>query len=270
MPYRLLALDLDGTILSPTGELSSAVQHAIADTQARGVRVTLATGRTFTATLPFIKLLDIHEPVICYQGGLLIEPVTREIYHHAVMPNDLAVEAVQLLLTMQLPVVVFIDEIQYIAAYGPEINEYNALHPEGVHIVVEPNLAGLVATTAPLKLLFIAESDVVTQALAELVVHFAGRLTALRSHANFGELTPLGVSKGAALQQLAQRLGIAREEVIAIGDQENDLPMIRWAGLGLAMGNAIPEVQAAAKAVLPPVWEDGVAWAINTYLLTPE
>ncbi len=270
MPYRLLALDLDGTVLNPTGELSIAVRHAIADAQAHGVRVTLATGRTFNATLPFVKLLGIDAPVICYQGGLLIEPATGEIYHHEVMPNDLAVEGVQLLRAKQLPVVVFIDEVQYIAEYRPEIEEYNALHPEGIEMVVEPDLAGLVAARAPLKLLFIAEPQVVTTVLAELVPHFEGRLTSLRSHAYFGELTPLGVSKGAALQQLAQRLGIPREEVIAIGDQENDLPMIRWAGLGLAMGNAIPEVQAAADAVLPPVWEDGVAWAINRYLLTAE
>ena len=259
MPYRLLALDIDGTLLKPTGELSPTVRQAIAAAQARGVHVTLATGRTFSATLPFVNLLDIRHPVICYQGGVLIEPATGEIYFRAVMGNELAVEAVQLLSAKQLPVVVFIDEIQYIAEYRPEIEEYNALHPEGVQIVVEPDLAGLVATRAPLKLLFIAVPEIVTRVLAELVVHFADRLTALRSHAYFGELTPLGVSKGAALQQLAERLAIPRAEVMAIGDQENDLPMIQWAGLGLAMGNAIPEVQVAATAVLPSVWEDGVA-----------
>lgn len=84
---------------------------------------------------------------------------------------------------------------------------------------------------------------------------------------NVGELTAPGVSKGAALAQLAAHMGIAREDVIAIGDHENDLPMIAWAGLGLAMGNAIPQAQIIADAVDPSVDACGVAWAIERLIL---
>jgi hydroxymethylpyrimidine pyrophosphatase-like HAD family hydrolase len=90
----------------------------------------------------------------------------------------------------------------------------------------------------------------------------------VRSHSLFGELTALGISKGSALAALAARMGIAREQVVAIGDHENDLPMIEWAGLGLAMGNAIPAARALADAVIPSVQEAGVAWAIERYILT--
>ncbi len=100
--------------------------------------------------------------------------------------------------------------------------------------------------------------------------HFNERLAVLRSHALFGELTAPGVSKGAALKTLAARLGIPREQVVAIGDHENDLQMIAWAGLGLAMGNAIPAVREAADAIIPTVEEAGVAWAIKRYLLSED
>jgi hydroxymethylpyrimidine pyrophosphatase-like HAD family hydrolase len=134
-------------------------------------------------------------------------------------------------------------------------------------VVIDPALATMARAQPPTKLLFVADSSIVEHETARLAAHFAGRLSAVRSHALFGELTALGISKGAALATLAARLGIAREQVIAIGDHENDLPMIEWAGLGLAMGNAIPAARAAADAVIPPVDEAGVAWAINRYIL---
>jgi hydroxymethylpyrimidine pyrophosphatase-like HAD family hydrolase len=108
---------------------------------------------------------------------------------------------------------------------------------------------------------------VVEREIAGLTARFANRLSVVRSHAIFGELTALGVSKGAALAALAERLHVPREQVIAIGDHENELPMIEWAGLGLAMGNAVAPVREAADAVIPPVTESGVAWAIERYIL---
>jgi len=133
--------------------------------------------------------------------------------------------------------------------------------------VVADDLVGMVQDTPPTKLLFVAESPIVERELGRHGQRFSGQLSVVRSHELFGELTALHVSKGAALEALAHDLGIERENVIAIGDQENDLSMIRWAGLGLAMGNAIPEVRQAAVAVLPSVHEHGVAFAIDRYIL---
>jgi hydroxymethylpyrimidine pyrophosphatase-like HAD family hydrolase len=206
------------------------------------------------------------------------------------MSGALAAEAIRTLLAEDIFVIAYIDERLWVAEHRPELDLYLRWHPEGAEIVVAPDLAAAVATTAarllaqgkpsgapdlaamaatamPTKLLFVAEPPVVDRTVARLETYFAGRLTVLRSHTLFGELTPLGISKGAALKTLAARLGIPREQVIAIGDHENDLPMITWAGLGLAMGNAIPAVRAAAAAVIPSVDEAGVAWAINQYIL---
>jgi Cof subfamily protein (haloacid dehalogenase superfamily) len=265
--YKLLALDLDGTTLGPGLEIQPVVSDAIAAAQAQGVRVTLATGRMFASTRPYAKQLNIHDPLICYQGALIRDPITGEVYQHVVTPGDLAAEAIGMLLERDIFLLAYIDERLCVAEQRPELDQYLQWHPEGIEVVIDPELAALAREQPPTKLLFVADPPIVEREIARLAAHFAGRLSAVRSHALFGELTALGISKGAALATLAARLGIPREQVVAIGDHENDLPMIEWAGLGLAMGNAIPAARALADAVIPPVEEAGVAWAIEHYIL---
>ena len=291
MTYKLLALDLDGTTLNSQLEILPEVMRAITAAQARGVIVTIATGRMFGATLPYAKRLNVQGPLICFQGGLIRDATSGEVIHHTAVPGELAAEAIELLLAADLFVIAYIDERLWVAQQRPELDMYLGWHPERPEVVIDPDLAGTianasiarlltqtesarapdltgrVATNPPTKLLFVAEPPVVEREIARLSEHFAGRLSVFRSHSLFGELTPLGISKGTALAQLAARLGIAREQVIAIGDHENDLSMIEWAGLGLAMGNAIPEARAVADAIIPSVDEAGVAWAIERYIL---
>jgi Cof subfamily protein (haloacid dehalogenase superfamily) len=261
----LLALDLDGTLMGSDLVIDQSVRQSVAALQARGVHVTIATGRMFGATLPFAQQLGISEALICYQGALLRHAVSGEIYDQIVMPGAPAAEAVAALLERDIFVIAYIDEQLCIAEERAELDVYLGYHPEGAEVVVAPDLPQLVAASAPTKLLFVAAPDIVAVTLDELTPQFAGRLATTRSHQLFGEMTALGVSKGAMLERLAARLGVERSQVVAIGDQENDLSMIEWAGLGLAMGNAIPAVQAAADAVLPGVGQGGVAHAIERY-----
>lgn len=269
MNYQLLALDLDGTVLdSDTGQrISPRVHRAVAAAQARGVRVTLATGRMFGSTMPFVEALGIRDPIICYQGGMVRHPQTGQIYQHTLMPAAPAAEAVELLTGADIFVVAYVDERLCVAERRPELDTYLHYHHEEVEVLVEPNLAAMLQATPPTKLLFETEPERVGPVLERLAARFGGVLSTVRSHARFGELTPLGISKGAALATLAAQLGIAREQVVAIGDHENDIPMITWAGLGLAMGNAIEPARRAADAVIPSVREDGVAWAVERYIL---
>ncbi len=294
MTYKLLALDLDGTTLNAQLDILPEVKRAIAAAQAHGVIVTLATGRMFGATLPYAERLNIHGPLICFQGGLIRDARTGEVYQHTAVPGELAAEAIELLLAADLFVIAYIDERLWVAQQRPELDMYLGWHPERPDVVIDPDLASTIANASiarlltqaesarapdladmavanpPSKLLFVADPPVVEREIARLAAHFAGRLSVFRSHSLFGELTPLGISKGVALAQLAARLGIPREQVIAIGDHENDLSMIEWAGLGLAMGNAIPDLRAAANAIIPSVDEAGVAWAIERYILQSE
>lgn len=286
MPYKLLALDLDGTVLDAQLQLAPEVATAIAAAQARGVYVTIATGRMFGSTIQFARQLNINGPLICFQGALIRDSRDGAISYHVPTPADLAAEAIELLHAAGLFVLAYIDERLWVAEQRAELDLYLGWHPEQPEVVLAPNLADTIARGAsagllgapagdtrrfragpPTKLMFVAEPALAERETARLALHFAGRLAVMRSHAMFGELTAPGVSKGAALAQLAAHMGIAREDVIAIGDHENDLPMIAWAGLGLAMGNAIPQAQIIADAVIPSVDACGVAWAIEHYIL---
>ena len=267
MSYQLLALDLDGTILANDLVILPEVAAAVGAAQARGIHVTLATGRMYGSTLPYAERLGIRDPLICYQGGMIRDPLTHEIYAHTTMPGELAAEAIELLEQVGIFVIAYVDERMCVAQRTPELENYLRWHPEGIEVVIAPDLAAHMVSNPPTKLLFTAPAEVVEREMLRLAAHFGDRLAVMRSHAIFGELTAPGISKGSALKTLAARLGIPREQVVAIGDHENDLPMIAWAGLGLAMGNAIPAVRAAADAVIPPVEEAGVAWAIERYLL---
>lgn len=267
MSYRLVALDLDGTVIDDDLVVSDAVQRAVYAVQAQGVHVTLATGRPFYATLPFAQQLHITEPLICYQGAMIRHPVTQEILTHVGMPTDLAAEAITLLLRENIYVIVYIDERLWVTERRSELDTYLELHPDVAEIVVVNDLPAVVAADSPTKLLLVADPGVIERQVARLADIFDGRLAVIRSHTMFGELTALGISKGNALSQLATSLEIPREQVLAVGDQENDLSMIEWAGLGLAMENAVPIVRDAAAAVVPSVRDAGVAWALEHYIL---
>jgi len=268
VPYELIALDLDGTTIDHDLIIQDAVREVVVEARAQGVRVTIATGRQYVAALPFARILGITEPLICHQGALIRNPIDDTILLHQTMPPKEAAEAAAALRDADIFTIAYVDDRLHITGPAPELDYYLRFHPEGTETVIVPDLPAFLATTAPTKLLFVAEGPIVEEQLARLSVRFAHRIALTRSHERFGELTALGVSKGAALAHLAQAFGIARERTVAIGDQENDLPMLRWAGLGLAMGNAIPAVQKEAAAVLPTVAEAGVAYGIREYVLT--
>lgn len=268
MPYRLLALDLDGTLLDQRMTVTPRVRAAVVAAQSRGVTVTIATGRTFRATLPYAQMLDLHGPLICYQGGAIFDAQTGAMSNIVPLAGPLAAEGAQLMLDLGLFCLVYAAEKLYIADdTRPELAYYRSFHPEGIDLIVAPDLAVVTATLQPLKVQFTAEPAIIDQYAPQFIERFTGRLEVLRAHDHYLELTPLGVSKGHALATLAAQLEIPREEVMAIGDHFNDLEMIRWAGLGLAMANGAPAVQAEADGVVPTVGEDGVAWAIERYLL---
>ena len=267
--YRLLALDLDGTVLGKDVRVTDPVRAAVAAAQARDVYVTLATGRMFRSALPFARQLGLRAPLICYQGALVRHPLTNAVLHHTPMPGALAAEAIALLHDAGTCVMACIDERLGIVQDGIQFAGFVRRwgSPDPMHMFVASNLTEIARATPPTKLMFFADPPRVERELAHLTAHFGTGLSVVRSDATLGELMAPGLSKGLALATLAQHLGVAREHVMAIGDQDNDLPMLQWAGLGLAMGNAPNSVQRIADAVIPSVEEDGVAWAIREYIL---
>lgn len=267
MQYRLLALDLDGTVVNHDLTVTPRVRKAIEAAQRAGVIVTIATGRMYGAAMPFAQLLDIQAPLICYQGAVIQNASDAHIRFAATMPGAATAEAIAYLLANDIFVVAYIDEVLHIAEKRPELDIYLSYHPEGAEVRVCDDLQAVVHAHAPTKVLFVAQPEQVAPLLADLATRVGDRLVTTQSHALFGELTALGVNKGVALAELARQLDIPRDAVVAIGDQANDLEMVEWAGLGLAMGNAIAPLKAVANHILPTISEDGVAVAIEQFIL---
>jgi Cof subfamily protein (haloacid dehalogenase superfamily) len=268
LTYRLLVLDLDGTVMDRDFNISQAVIDAVKTAREHGVLVTIATGRTFSSTLQFVPSIGGSEPLICYQGALIADPQTGNVLYQAGLSGQLAERAVAHLLARGIVPLAFCDGKTVVDRWSPELDLYLGFHPGGESdVLVVPDLVRYARDVEPIKLLFAAHPDELDAIVARLRLEFGNSASVVRSHPQLGEITAPGVDKGSAIEELARMLNVERDEVIAIGDEENDIPMIEWAGLGLAMANAPASVLAVADATIPPIGEDGVAVAIDRYLL---
>ena len=265
-----MTLDLDGTIVGRDLNLLPETVDAVRAFQATGGRVTIATGRTIRTTTPFADMLGVDGPLICYQGALIRDHRSGEtIYHHPV-PGDAAAEAVRRLTGAGVYVHAYIDDELYVPWLGKEVDLYQTFSPLRLAVHQVDDLSAVVRERPPTKLLFIADEAQVEPHLEGLRMHFVDRLHIVRSHAYFGELTAPGITKGAAVALLAERLGIPREQVAAAGDQANDLEMLAWAGLGMAVRTGPAALLEVADELIDGPEQAGLARGIRQYLLSDE
>lgn len=261
-PIRLLALDLDGTLFDFSFQFSPRVRWTIAQAQRRGLAVTLATGRSITSTRPFAKELDIREPLICYQGGWIAEYNGR-VLHRVALDRNLAAQIIDFAQAHDWHVNLYRDGQLYLTELRHPISFYEGLlNPAAQHV---PDLHALLDRD-PDKILIVAEGNG-DEILAGLRERFDGQVEIVRSHDLFIEANPLNVDKGTGLAWLAGRLGVPQSQVMAVGDQDNDAPMVAWAGVGVAMGNGSPACKAVADWIAPTLTEDGAAVAIERFIL---
>ena len=268
-PFRLLALDLDGTVLGPSLLPSERTRAAIRAARDRGVLVVIATGRMYQSTVRHVRALDLPGPLICYQGADVREmpgPDGRPgaLLRHLTLPASVAREAVAWAREHGLGPHVNTDDRLIMEVGDREADEYEL----GSSVI--PNLVPdlMAAITVPVtKVLAVGRPGLPEGLLAAGRERFAGRAEVTVSHPQYLEFMAPGAHKGAALTWLAARLRIPMAETMAIGDQHNDLEMLRSAGIGVAMGGAPAAVVAAADRVTAPVEEDGAALAIEALIL---
>jgi len=268
MSIKLLAVDLDGTIMTHDLTITPRVRRALYAAQARGIAVTIATGRMVQTSGQFAWELGIRAPIICYQGAVVADPSTGAMLYHQPMPLEPAREAIALLQPRGYQLNVYINDRAYTTALTPIIAQFYATIHRGIVPTAVGDLLAFV-TQPPTKIVVVGEDEQLSlQLIPELTAYFHGRLNVTRSHPLFTELTHPAVSKASGLAWLARHLGVMREEVMAIGDNLNDADMIAWAGIGVAVGNAVAEAKAVATYVAPPISEDGAAEAIERFILT--
>jgi hypothetical protein len=263
---KLLAIDLDGTTVNHDIEISPRVLGAVQAAMARGVRVTIATGRNVPGTRPFVERFGVNTPVICQQGGVIYDFAAETVLHEISLPHVLACELAALEREHPTWKAVMYQHNRIFVTDGPFFASLDGL--VGFNPIVMPDLCAVLDGVDADKILFtVPPSD--APSVMRIVQSVVGdRANVVQSHAMFVEVNPLGADKGNALKMLAADLGIAREHVMAIGDQGNDATMVAWARLGVAMGNANDVTKAVADWVAPSIDDDGAAVAIERFILT--
>lgn len=265
--YKLLALDLDGTLITDNLVITEGAKQAIAQAVERGVVVTLATGRMFRSALLFAQELNLDASLICYQGAMVRHCRTGETVFHQPVPFDLARQFIELTQAHRLHVNAYVDDHIYVAEMNDEARYYSNLARVPAEAV--GNLLNFIdrPEMAPTKLVIVTDEAKTLGVLHEFQAAFGDALYVTRSHARFTEAVHPQCSKGAALQALARSLDIPMEKVIAIGDNLNDLPLLEAAGLSIAVANASPIVKEKADFVTQGAVAEGVVEAINRFIL---
>lgn len=272
LPVRLVALDIDGTIAPEDGRLSPRLRAAVAEARARGVRVSLATGRRPISAAAFAARLGLRDPIVAHQGAVIrAMPRRAERIPAGLVPRRGRLGPLLHHLPLAAPVIR--EALAWCRANGlhPHVNDLEAIlaaedDPNfedyswfyGAETRFVPDLAA--AVDRPMtKVISSGEPPIPMQVVGEARRVFAGRATPTVSHPRFLEFTAPGVNKGRAVAWLAHRWGIPVGAVLAVGDALNDVEMVGDAGHGAAMAGSPDELVAAARYVAPPLEEDGAA-----------
>ncbi len=259
----LIALDLDGTLLDLNDGISPANRQAIAAAIAAGVRVVLVTGRGTNEAARVVRELNLNLPAICAHGALTKDFLSGKTLGHIPVPLVHAVPMIQYAERNRLNVAVYVEEkFHRLQGANVYMEDMRGPHWKEVRSLIE------ILTQAPTFLRFLGRKsvDAMREAFSTLPLYFKYEV--------FGgweecAVTSLEASKKIALERLCADLEIPAGRVLAMGDSRNDVPMLRWAGVGVAMANALPDVREAVGRVTAACHEDGVARAIERYVLDP-
>ncbi|MGJ3250275.1 MAG: Cof-type HAD-IIB family hydrolase [Elainellaceae cyanobacterium] len=268
---RLLVLDIDGTLAGESNQIRPVVKCAIQAAQAKGIQVAIATGRMYRSALRFYHDVGSTLPLLAYQGALIKDPHTSKLHRHWAVSKTVATELLehfeQLELNHLLSIHFYIDDQLYVREITSETREY--AERSGVEPIVVGDLRRALIQE-PTKVLALSDNiDLIDHVLSSLRQQYTpAELYFTKSIATFFEAANPLVNKGVAVQYLAETmLGLQSSQVMTVGDNFNDVEMLEYGGIGVAMGNAPAEVKAKAQWVAPDVMNDGVAGAIEEFLL---
>lgn len=282
MRYKLIALDVDGTILDGNHMIAPETKQAIHQAQTLGVRVTIASGRAFPSAAMIAEEAGITgTPLVAHDGGYVADRHTGEVLFVERLPDDLVSEVAGLLQGLGCDVSLLHESFRVGTQRFP-LWQWRFLHPrhwstvgnlwrelQSYRNIYAPSIPAYLRTNKvnPPKLYIMGTPAAIQQGSALLTEHFSHVLRTTPAGLGAMEVTPLHVSKASGIRVLAEKLGIHMDEVIGVGDNYNDVEMIQQAGLGVAMGNAPADIQALARYVTRTNREHGVAHVIEKFVL---
>jgi Cof subfamily protein (haloacid dehalogenase superfamily) len=263
---RLVAVDVDGTLIERGRPVAVRVREAIGRARELGVVVTLASGRMYPLVESLLRDLALTHPAICYGGAMIVRSATGEPIFQRGVPLALARDVIRAARERELTARAYVGTAVYVDRLDP--NRFNAESLRRVNAVEVGDLLTFL-TDDPSHLAVDAPAERTRDVVKAMRALFQGQLNVTTGHPLLTEFSHLDVHKGAALAWLCEYLGVPIEESLAIGDDWNDLEMLRRAGVGIAVANAHPDVLAIADDVVPSVADDGVAIALERYVLSP-
>lgn len=267
MQYKMIVLDLDDTLLCEDQTISPRTKQALMSAQQQGVKVVLASGRPTFGMVQIaeeLQLANYGSFILSFNGGKVINCTTKE----EIFSSTLSVKEVHTLFDISRREDVFIHTYVGDEIITQDENEYTDIESELTGLPITLVNQFKEAVNEPVvKVLMVDAPDKLKTVEEKLQAELNHTFSVMRSKPYFLEFTEQGVTKGTSLHMLINSLGIKREEVIAVGDSYNDLAMIEFAGLGVAMGNAPDDIKEIADYVTDSNMNDGVAKVVEEFIL---
>ena len=267
MSYKMIVLDLDGTLMSSKNEILPETKEALIEIQKQGIIVVLATGRPTYGLLKAVEELRLEEfggYTLSFNGGRIINAKTKElIYDKSLTPEichelfDVSRELGINIMAYDEETIITTDDDEYIQTES-RINDMPIRRVDNFKEAVLANSVKCLATGAP---------DYIAEIEQKVITRYEGQLSICRSTPFFLEFMPQNISKAYSLQKLLDHLKLEKSEMIACGDGYNDLSMIDFAGLGVAMDNAVDEVKEKAQYITSSNDHNGIVQVIEKFIL---
>lgn len=258
---KLVVTDIDGTLMPINGTLPQPIKDTISKMQSLGIKVVLATGRMYKAAEPVKHELGLDTPIICYQGSMIRDE--KEICFEQNVPKAIAAEIIKHIRSYNAHTNLYLRDRLIVEDDDKYIKEYAG--DRGLKYEVVDDLLDVVNDAT--KLLAIHENaDLVTKIRDDMKLIYPD-LNIVKSTDYYCEFVNRNADKGIAIKFLAEKWGIQTDEVLAIGDQDNDIQMLEVAGIGVAMGNGSPNIKKIADHICPTVQEYGFKTAMEEFVL---
>lgn len=266
--YKLIALDMDGTLLNEEKKVTQRTKDAICAAKNKGVTVVLATGRPIEGVHRYLEELNMlgdNDYVLSYNGSLVQKTKNKEIISKMTLKGTDATYLYNLSNELNVNIHAFSENEGLIT---PRDNKYTNVEADinGIKFK-EFNFENIDSEDVMVKIMMIDEPEILQKAVDNLPKELYEKYTVVRSAPYFLEFLNKEANKGTGLELLAKHLGVKREEIITMGDAGNDLHMIEYAGMGIAMGNAFDEIKEVANYITDTNENDGVAKAIEKFVL---